>query len=330
MTDVLGIKHPIIMGAMAWITKAKLVAAVCNAGGTGVIGASGRDEDWVKEEIKKTKCLTDKPFGVNVSLETTPWRDRVVDAIIAEGVAYVSVGAGDPRPFIPKFHDAGIKVICIVPNTKLAKRVESAGADLIVIEGMESGGRIGNLTTLALMSNVIPEVNLPVVAAGGIVDGRGLAVALMMGASGVQMGSRFLLAEECEMYPDNKRRIIEAVDTDSVATGWSRGMGMRGLRSAFSDKYLEMETSGVPLDVLNSFATGASRKVAEEGLGADGMNGIVQVGESLGPLKKQQPAAEIIREVMAEAEVLLLGAPNLVTDEQRVKTDTRPRVPEMV
>ena len=197
MTEILGIKYPIMMGAMAWTTTSKLVAAVSNGGATGVLGAGGRTDEWVRDEIRKTKVLTDKPFGINISLETTPWREKLVSAIIDEGISFVSLGAGDPRPYIGRFHDAGIKVICIVPNTKLAKRVESANCDLIVIEGMESGGRIGSLTTLALMSNVIPEVRLPVVAAGGISDGRAMAAALIMGAAGVQLGSRFLLAEEC-------------------------------------------------------------------------------------------------------------------------------------
>ncbi len=321
-TEVLGIKYPILMGAMAWITKAELVAAVSNGGGAGVLGAGGRPAEWVRDEIRKTKALTDKSFGINVSLETTPWRDELIDTIIEEGIDFVTLGAGDPRPFIPKFHQAGIKVVCIVPNTKLAKRVQDSGSDLIVIEGMESGGRVGNLTTMALLSNVIPEVSAPVIAAGGISDGRAMAAALLMGADAVQLGSRFLLAEECDMFSGNKQQIIDAVDTDTVTTGWSRGMGMRGLRSNFADKYLEMETSGTALEVLNKFATGCSRKVAEEGIGRDGMNGIVQVGESLGPLKRIQPAAEIIQDVMAEAEALLNNAPNLVfTQDERTAAE---------
>ncbi|MCQ4764141.1 nitronate monooxygenase [Cloacibacillus evryensis] len=312
LTRLLGIEYPILMGAMAWITTAKLVAAVSNGGGAGVLGSGGRDDSWVRDQIRETKELTDKPFGINVSLETTPLRDKIVDAIIDEGISFVTLGAGDPRPFIPKFKTAGIKVVCIIPNTKLAKRIEAAGADMIVIEGMESGGRIGNLTTMALMTNVLPEVGLPVVVAGGIADGRGLAAALIMGACGVQIGSRFLLSEECESHPSNAQAIINATDTDSITTGWSRGMGMRGLRSAFSDKYLEMEVSGAPLARLNEFATGCSRKVAEEGVGPDGMNGIVQCGEGLVPLRRIQPAAEIIREVIEEAESLLKTAPELV------------------
>jgi enoyl-[acyl-carrier protein] reductase II len=316
MTELLGIKYPIMMGAMAWITKSKLVAAVCNAGATGVLGAGGRSADWVRDEIRETKKLTGKAFGINISLETTPWRDSLVQAVIDEGIPFVTLGAGDPRPFVGRFRAAGIKVVCIVPNAKLARRVQDLGADLIVIEGMESGGRIGNLTTMALMTNVIPEVTAPVVAAGGIVDGRGMAAAITMGASGVQMGSRFLLAEECEMYPDNKQAIIDAQDTDSTTTGWSRGVGMRGLRDAFTEKYLQMETAGVPVETLNQFATGASRKVAEQGVGADGMNGMVQVGQSLGPLKRIQPAAEIIEEVMAQAEAALLSGARLVSGKE--------------
>ena len=184
-TEILGIEYPILMGAMAWITKAELVAAVSNGGGAGVLGAGGRPAEWVSAEIRKTKTLTDKPFGINVSLVTTPWRDELIDTIITEGIDFVTLGAGDPRPFISKFHAAGIKVVCIVPNTKLAKRVQDAGSDLIVIEGMESGGRVGNLTTMALLSNVIPEIGIPVIAAGGISDGRAMAAALIMGADTV-------------------------------------------------------------------------------------------------------------------------------------------------
>lgn len=312
LTELLGIKYPILMGAMAWITKSKLVAAVSNAGAAGVIGSGGRDDMWVRNEIRVTKKLTDAPFGINISLETTPLRDKIVSAILDEGVPFVTLGAGDPRPLISRFKSANIKVVCIVPNLKLAKRVESAGADMIVIEGMESGGRIGNLTTMALMSNILPEVNLPVAAAGAIVDGRGLAAALIMGADGVQMGSRFLLSEECENNPLNTDAIIKATDTDTVTTGWSRGLGMRGLKSPFSDKYLAMEIAGCPTEQLEAFASGCSRKVAEEGIGPDGMNGIVQVGEALVPLHKVQSAAEIVQEVVNEAETLLENAPMLV------------------
>lgn len=314
MTELLGIEYPILLGAMAWITTAGLVAAVSNAGGAGVLGSGGRDDTWVREQIQKTKTLTNRPFGINVSLATTPMRDKIVDAIIEEGIDFVTLGAGDPRPFIGRFKDAGIKVVCIIPNTKLAKRVEAAGADMIVIEGMESGGRIGNLTTMALMTNVIPEVQLPVAAAGGIVDGRGLAAALVMGADGIQMGSRFLLASECESHRSNAEAIIQATDTDSCTIGWSRGKGLRGLKNRFAERYLEMETSGVPTEELGRYVQGCSRRVADLGQGEEETNGIVQVGEGLVPLKKIQPAAEIIREVMREAESILKNAPALVQE----------------
>lgn len=312
ITELLGIKYPILMGAMAWITNAKLVAAVSNAGGAGVLGSGGRDDIWVREQIRETKKRTDKPFGINVSLATTPMRERIVEAIIQEQVPFVTLGAGDPRPYIGRFREAGIRVVCIVPNTKAAKRVEISGADMIVIEGMESGGRIGTLSTMSLLSNVIPEVNLPVAAAGGIVDGRGLAAALVMGADGIQMGSRFLLSSECESHPSNALAIMNATDIDSCAIGWSRGKGLRGLRNTFAEKYLEMETTGVPTDILGKYVKGCSRRVAEHGTGEFGENGIVQVGESLLPLKQIQPAAEIILEVMTEAEYILRNAGHLV------------------
>ena len=306
MTELLGIEHPILQGAMAWISESTLVSAVSNGGGAGVLGTGGREPEWIKAEIRRIKERTDKPFGVNVPLEKKYGeRQPSVEAVLEEGAPFVTMGAGDPRPFIPRFHEAGIKVICIAPNLRLAKRVEDAGADLIVLEGMESGGRIGNLTTMALMSNILPEISTPAAAAGGIADGRGLAAALSMGADGVQMGSRFLLAEECRVHPDYPAAVLSATDTDTVATGWSRGLGMRGLKSPWAEKYLEMETSGVPLEQLNQFASGCSRRVAEQGLGPDGMNGIVQCGESVVPLKKRQPAAEIIREVVREAEEIL-------------------------
>jgi len=315
MTEVLGIEHPIVLGGMAWITKAKLVAAVANAGATGMLGAGGRDSDWVRNEIRKTRELTDRPFGVNIPLDLDKTKmDAVIAVILEEKIPFVSLGAGDPRPYIPRFHAAGVKVISIVPNLKIAKRMAESGADLLVIEGMESGGHIGKLTTMALMTNILPEIDTPTAAAGGIVDGRGLAAALLMGADGVQMGSRFLLAEECEVYPGNVQAIINATDTDTVTTGWSRGSGLRGLKSPFSDKYLELETGGAPMEQLNSLAIGCSRRVAEQGLGPDGMNGIIQVGESLVPLRSVQSAAEIIQEIMAEAQAILKNAPQLVTD----------------
>lgn len=308
LTEVLGIRYPILQGAMAWISDSNLAAAVSEAGAGGVIGAGGRDADWVREEIRKTKNLTDKPFGINVSLESTPWRESLIDCICTEGVGFVTLGAGNPIPHIERFREAGIRIVGIIPNLRLAKRVEAAGIDAIVIEGMEAGGRIGTQTTMSLMTNILPAIKIPVLAAGGIVDGRGMAAALVMGAAGVQMGSRFLLSDECVVHPSYKEAIIRATDEDSVTTGLSRGMGMRGLRSNFSDRYHQMETNGAPIEELNAFATGSSRRVAEEGLGADGMNGIVQVGQGLTPLREILPVKKIIQDIIQEANVCLSAA----------------------
>ena len=211
ITEVLGIKYPIIQGGMAWISDAKLAAAVSNAGGAGIISCGGRTTEYVREEIRKAKQLTDKPFGVNVML-MAPNKDEIVDVICEEKPAFVTLGAGNPVPYFAKLKEAGIKVIPVIPNVKLAKRVAAAGADAMVAEGMEAGGHIGVLTTMALMTQVIPEIkDIPVVMAGGFGDGRGLAAAMLMGAGGVQMGTRFLVAEECSVHENMKQKLIEAV-----------------------------------------------------------------------------------------------------------------------
>ena len=315
VTELLGIKYPIIQGAMAWIADSTLAAAVSNGGGAGVIATGGRDREWIEREIARTKTLTDKPFGVNLGIDRQYDNgdlDEVIDIIRRERVSFITVGAGDPIPFIEPLHAAGVKVVGIIPTTRLAKKVEAAGIDMIVVEGTEAGGRIGRLSTMALMTNVIPEVSLPVMAAGGMADGRGLAAALMMGAEGIQMGSRFLACEECVVHPSYKQAVLAATDRDSVSTGLSRNLGMRGLRSAFSEEYTRMEIGGVPDEELNRFATGASRSVAVEGLHTDGMNGMYQCGQGIGPIREIKPAARIIEEIVAEAEKLLLNAPNLV------------------
>jgi enoyl-[acyl-carrier protein] reductase II len=308
LTRLLGITYPVIQGAMAWVSEANLTSAVSNAGGAGIIASGGRSAGWVREEIRKTKTLTNKPFGVNVML-MAPNKEEVVDVICQEQVAFVTLGAGNPVPFFEKFHQAGIKAIPVVPSVKLAKRVEAAGADAIVIEGMEAGGHIGTLTTMALLTNVIPEISLPVIAAGGIVDGRGMAAALIMGASGVQMGSRFLLTEECVVHPNAKQRIIEAEDTDSVVTGYSRGHGVRGLKSKFTDKFLKLEISGAPDEELNTLATGTNKLAAVDG---DTENGLVQVGQSLNRLKEIKPTRQVLEEIIAETVHLLSSAAKLV------------------
>ena len=308
ITELLGIKYPIIQGAMAWVSEANLAAAVSNAGGAGIIATGGRTTDWTRDQIRKAKTLTDKPFGVNVML-MAPNCDELVSVICEDKVAFVTMGAGNPVVYFEQLHAAGVKVIPVVPSVKLAKRVEVAGADAVVIEGMEAGGHIGTLTTMALLTNVIPELSLPIVAAGGIVDGRGIAAALLMGADGVQLGSRFLLTTECELHPNAKQRIIEAVDTDSIATGVSRGHGVRGLKNDFTAKFTKLEVSGAPQDELDKLATGTSRLAAVEG---DVQNGLVQVGQSLLPLREIKPVREVVESLISETVQVLNRAPELL------------------
>lgn len=294
LTELLGIEYPIIMGAMAWYTDAKMVAAICNAGGTGVITTGGRELDWIKNEIKKTRELTDKPFGVNLML-MDPKADQVCDLICEEKVAFATLGAGNPVPYFERLKAAGVKAFPVIPNLKLAKRVEDKGADAVIIEGMEAGGHIGTLTTMANMTNIIPSISIPVVIAGGIADGRGVAAALLMGAAGVQVGSRFLVSFESSGHPNAKQKIIDATDTDVVVTGYSRGHGVRGLRSKFTDEYLEMEVSGVPQEELNKLATGTNQKAAVDG---DCDYGLVQVGQSIVPITKEMSVKDIVDEMM--------------------------------
>lgn len=309
LTELLGIRYPIIQGAMAWISESKLVSAIANAGATGVINTGGQTSDYIREQIRLTKQMTDKPFGVNLMLQS-PNKDEVLEIICEEKVAFATIGAGNPVPYFEPLHAAGVKAIPVVPSVKLAKRVQEKGADAMVIEGFEAGGHDGMQTTLALMTNVLPEIlDIPVVVAGSIVDGRGMAAALLMGASGVQMGSRFLLAEECQVHPNSKAAIIAATDTDSVITGFTRNNNVRGLRSQFTDEYLRLEREGAADEVLTALARGTNRKAAVEG---DTVNGVVQVGQGLNRLNRIQPAKEIVEEVIGEMTELLRNAPKLV------------------
>jgi len=308
LTALLGIEYPIIQGAMAWVSEAHLVAAVGNAGGAGVIATGGREIGWVREQIRLAKQLTDKPFGVNIML-----MDKEIDEKIAivceEKVAFVTIGAGNPVPHIKRFHEAGIKVIPVVPNVKLAKRVEENGADAIVIEGMEAGGHIGKLTTMALMTQVIPEVSIPVIAAGGISDGRGLAAALTMGASGVQMGTRFYASEECVAHINAKQAIVDASELDSRVTGTLHNHEVRGLSNKLTEKYIEGERNGASEKELIDLVTGTSKKAPIDG---DIVWGAVQAGQSLTVIKRIETCAVIIEKVMSEAKETLKTVQNLM------------------
>ena len=305
LCELLGIKYPIIQGGMAWSSDGTLAAAVSNAGGAGIIGTGGRSDEWVEEEIKKAKSLTDKPFGVNLML-MAPNLNAIADIVCMEIVAFVTTGAGSPVPWIEPLHKAGVKVIPVVPNVKLAKRIAASGADAMVIEGMEGGGHIGTLTSMALLSNVLREkYPIPVLAAGGISDGRAMAAALLMGADGVQMGSRFLLTTECPVHPRTKEMIVKATDTDCVVTGQSRKMGVRCLANAFTRKYLEAEISGAPNATLMEMGTGTSRMGMKEG---DTVNGSIMVGQNLNVLNEVLPCKDVVEKIIADAKAALAKA----------------------
>lgn len=308
LTELLGIKYPIIQGAMAWISDATLASAVSNAGGAGIVSLGGRTTEYTRDEIRRCRTLTDKPFGVNVML-MAPNKDEIVDVICEEKPAFVTLGAGNPVPYFEKLHAAGIKVIPVVPNVKLAKRVEEKGADAIVVEGQEAGGHIGSIATMPLMTQVIPEVGLPVIMAGGFADGRGLAAALIMGAAGVQIGTRFLVAEECPVHENMKKKLIEAVDTDSIVTGLTIGSAVRGIRNKFSEEFVADEFAGkATKEELIKRATGTNKLAAVDG---DVVNGMMQAGQSLIPLKKIEPAATIICRIIEEAKSALESAASI-------------------
>jgi enoyl-[acyl-carrier protein] reductase II len=308
LTALLNIKYPIIQGGMAWVSDGKLAAAVSEAGDAGIIAAGGRDAKWVGEQIRLAKAITNKPFGVNVQLMANN-KEEIIDVICGEKVSFVTLGAGNPVPFFEKFDHAGIKKIPVVPNVKLAKRVQEKGADAIVVEGMEAGGHIGVLTTMALMTQVIPLVDIPVIVAGGFADGRGLAAALIMGAAGIQMGTRFLLAQECGVHANFKEKLISAVDTDTVVTGLLSGHAVRGVKNKFTDYFLELEHKHTPEEELARIAAGTNRLAAVEG---DIENGMVQAGQSLLSLTKIEPAQEIIENIMEEARTVLSKASGLL------------------
>lgn len=304
LTELLGIEYPIIQGGMAWVAEHKLASAVSDAGGMGLIGAGGAPASFVKEQIQKAKELTDKPFGVNLML-MNPEADEIAKVIVEEGVKVVTTGAGNPGKYMAMWKEAGIRVIPVVASTAMAKMMERAGADAVVAEGMESGGHIGSLTTMALVPQVVDAVSIPVIAAGGIGDGRGLAAALMLGAEGVQMGTRFVVARESIVHPNYKEKLIKAKDIDSEVTGMSTGHPVRSLRNKMTREYLRLEQEGAGFEELEKLGLGALRRAVMEG---DVVNGTVMAGQIAGMVSKEQSCREMLEEIMAEAERLLKGA----------------------
>ena len=306
LNEILGTKYPIIQGGMANIATGEFAAACSNAGALGLIGAGGmRDADTLRENIRRCKALTDQPFGVNIML-MHPLADEFAKIVVEEGVQVVTTGAGNPGKYMKKWVAAGIKVIPVVASTAMAKLVERSGAFAVIAEGGESGGHIGELTTMTLVPQVCDAVNIPVLAAGGIADGRGIAAALMLGACGVQCGTRFLVAEECTVHQNYKNKILKAKDIDTIATGKRLGHPVRCLKNPFTrDLFKQEYNPNISDEELEKMGAGALRKAAKEG---DEKNGSFMAGQCAAMVHKEQPAKEMIEEMFAEAEQILRGA----------------------
>ncbi len=304
ITRLLGIEYPIIQGGMAWVAEYHLAAAVSDAGGLGIIGAANAPAEWVREQIRKAKEMTDKPFGVNVML-MSPHAEEVAKVVAEEGVAVVTTGAGNPEKYMEMWKEKDIRVIPVIASVALAKRMERQGADAVVAEGCESGGHIGESTTMTLVPQVVDEVHIPVIAAGGIGDGRGIAAAFMLGAKGVQMGTHFVVTRECQVHPNYKERILKAKDIDTRVTGRSTGHPVRALRNEMTKKYLELESKGAGLEELEYLTLGALRKAVVEG---DMKNGSVMSGQIAGMVKEELTCKQLIDKLVRETDALIKGA----------------------
>lgn len=303
ITELLGIEYPIIQGGMAWVAEYHLAAAVSNAGGLGLIGAASAPAEVVREQIRNCKALTDKPFGVNVML-LNPNAEEVAQVIVEEGVKVVTTGAGNPSKFLPMWKEVGVKVIPVVASVAMAKMMERMGADGVVAEGMESGGHIGSTTTLALVPQVVDAVSIPVIAAGGIADGRGVAAAFVLGAEAVQLGTRFVVAKESIVHANYKEKVIKAKDIDSVITGTTTGHPVRCIRNNMTREYIKMEKEGADFMELEKLTLGSLRKAVMDG---DVVNGTLMAGQIAGLIKEEKSCKEIVEEMMADAKCVLQG-----------------------
>ncbi|MBR1522594.1 MAG: nitronate monooxygenase [Bacteroidales bacterium] len=308
ITQILGIEKPIFQGGMAWIADARLAAAVSNAGGLGLISSINFGTEAVREEIRKARTLTDKPFGVNIML-AAPNAAEIASLVVEEGVGIVTTGAGSPAPYMEMWKAAGIKVIPVVASVAYAIKMEQLGATAVIAEGAESGGHIGDTHTLALLPQILDAVSIPVLAAGGIFDGRAAAAMFIMGACGVQVGTRFLIADECRVHPVYKERLIKASDVSTMITGKSLGDAVRGLKTPFAKQFAKMEADpNVSDDQIRAFGTGSLRKAVFDGNLAEGS---FLAGEVAGMIKKTETAAEIVDDIIGGAEKLLAGAAKL-------------------
>lgn len=298
ITELLQIEAPVIQGGMAWVAEHGLAAAVSNAGGLGIIGAASAPPEVVREEIRKCKELTDKPFGVNVML-LNPNADEVAKIVVEEGVRVVTTGAGNPGKYMELWKSAGVRVMPVVASVAMAKLMERAGADAVVAEGMESGGHIGSTTTMALVPQVADAVEIPVIAAGGIADGRGLAAAFMLGAEGVQLGTRFVASTESIVHRNYKEKILKAKDIDSVITGASTGHPVRSLRNQMTREYLELEREHADFMELEKLTLGSLRKAVIDG---DTVHGTLMAGQIAGLIHEEKTCAQIIEELLGTAQ----------------------------
>ena len=303
ITELLGIQYPIIQGGMAWVAEHHLAAAVSEAGGLGLIGAANAPAEWVREQIRAAKNLTEQPFGVNIML-MSPYADEVAQVVAEEGVKVVTTGAGSPEKYMERWKQSGIRVIPVIASVALAKRMERCGADAVVAEGCESGGHVGESTTMALVPQVVDAVQIPVIAAGGIADGRGIAAAFMLGAKAVQMGTRFIATREAQVHESYKNQVLRAKDIDTRVTGRSTGHPVRALRNEMTKRYLELEQEGAPFEELEQLTLGGLRRAVVEG---DVRMGSMMAGQCAGLVREILPCSELVPQLMQEAKACMKG-----------------------
>lgn len=303
ITELLGIQYPIIQGGMAWVAEHHLAAAVSEAGGLGLIGAANAPAEWVREQIRAAKNLTEQPFGVNIML-MSPYADEVAQVVAEEGVKVVTTGAGSPEKYMEQWKQSGIRVIPVVASVALAKRMERCGADAVVAEGCESGGHVGESTTMALVPQVVDAVQIPVIAAGGIADGRGIAAAFMLGAKAVQMGTRFIATQEAQVHESYKNQVLRAKDIDTRVTGRSTGHPVRALRNEMTKRYLELEQEGASFEELEQLTLGGLRRAVVEG---DVRMGSMMAGQCAGLVREILPCSELVPQLMQEAKECMEG-----------------------
>lgn len=301
ITKLLGIEYPIIQGGMAWVAEYHLASAVSNAGGLGIIGAANAPADWVREQIQKAKTLTDKPFGVNIML-MSPYADEVAKVVVEEKVSVVTTGAGSPEKYMKMWKEAGIKVIPVIASVALARRMEKCGADAVIAEGCESGGHIGESTTMTLVPQVVDALSIPVIAAGGIADGRGIAAAFMLGAKAVQMGTGFIVTKESQVHENYKNAILKAKDIDTKVTGRSTGHPVRVIRNQMTKEYMKREAEGASFEELENMTLGGLRKAVVEG---DVKFGSIMAGQSAGMVKEMTTCKDYIERLLKETKELL-------------------------